>query len=66
MKRTTWLVLIILTVVTPPTWAQFGPVKLQESKDAMTYFRCLGVKHFLSRLDPSVSQRRVLWPSLGS
>src|SRR2546426_882152 len=38
------LVLIILTMAAPPTWAQVGPVKQQESKDAMTYFG-LGLKH---------------------
>ena len=43
--RLIWLVLIILATATPPTWAQVGPVKQQESKDAITYFR-LGVKYF--------------------
>ncbi|MBA3569748.1 MAG: tetratricopeptide repeat protein, partial [Pyrinomonadaceae bacterium] len=45
--RLIWLVLIILATATPPTWAQVGPVKQQESEDAMTYLR-LGVKHFMA------------------
>ncbi len=43
------LVLIIFATATPPTWAQGGPVKQQESEDAMTYLR-LGVKHFMANL----------------
>jgi tetratricopeptide (TPR) repeat protein len=47
MKRTSLIlsILIILAMVTSPTWAQVGPVKQQEPKDAMTYLR-LGGNHF--------------------
>src|SRR5258705_11745616 len=43
--RLIWLLLVIFTTATPPTRAQVGPVKQQESKDAIAYFR-LGVKYF--------------------